>query len=337
MEVIVYDMPCFHPLIRCVNRDGEVNPDTGKLKGKIIGSAEHFAVDSEIFKEFVRSGYYQLVPCGQCLGCRIQRAKDWTVRIIHEASFYENNCFITLTFDDEHLPANGSVDVRDLQLFMKRLRKKFQGIQPVDIKNPITGEIETKYPIRFFACGEYGSELQRPHYHLIIFNWKPDDLVLRGVNKYGNRIYSSPSLYKLWNKGFNTVGSVTEASAGYVAKYCVKKVNGERANAYYNGRSPEFIVMSRNPGIASNWFEKYHDDVFNYDELRIAGKPYHIPRYYDKLYDDIEPCKFAQIKANRLKKLQKFTGCTINVKQLKNKEKKLKIYVSKKERNLTND
>lgn len=323
-------MPCYHPLVRSLNPYGECNPSTGKRLGKIIGKLESF--DEVAARQLLDEGLWELVPCQQCIGCRIQRSKDWAVRIVHEASLFENNCFVTLTFDDAHLPADGSVCVRDLQLFMKLLRRHNKGIESV-----LNEKGEITYPIRFFACGEYGSQLERPHYHLIIFNWKPQDLVFRRFNKYGNRLYFSPGLYSYWDKGFNTVGSVTAESASYVAKYCIKKINGERADAHYCGRKPEFIVMSRKPGIAARWFVKYHDDIYNYDELVLNNKVWHIPRYYDKLYDDIEPCKFATVKANRLKKAQKFAGELLNIKRLKIKELKTKIYVEKRERNLCDD
>nr|QJI53670.1 MAG: replication-associated protein [Cressdnaviricota sp.] len=273
---------------------------------------------------------YQIVPCGQCIGCRIERSRQWMVRIMHEAQLFEHNCFLTLTFDDEHLPTDGSLSVRDLQLFMKLLRKHNKGFEPV--KDEKTGKIT--FPIRFFACGEYGSLNERPHYHLIIFNWQPDDMVLRGVNKFGNKLYTSPKIMQYWDKGFNTVGTVTEQSAGYVAKYCIKKVTGSAAEEHYRGRLPEFIVMSRRPGIAARWFDKYQEDIYNYDECILHGTKYRVPRYYDKLYDDVNPCKFAQVKANRLLKAQKFAGELLNSYRLSIKELKTKLYLEKRERNV---
>ncbi|ACZ33198.1 conserved hypothetical protein [Chlamydia pneumoniae LPCoLN] len=95
-----------------------------------------------------------LMPCLKCRFCRTQHAKVWSYRCVHEASLYEKNCFLTLTYDDKHLPQYGSLVKLHLQLFLKRLRDR---ISP--------------HKIRYFGCGEYGTKLQRPHYHLLIFNY----------------------------------------------------------------------------------------------------------------------------------------------------------------------
>ncbi len=192
------------------------------------------------------------IPCGKCIGCRLAHSRQWAVRCVHEASLHDRNCFLTLTFDDAHLPASGSVSVRDVQLFLKRLRKalSYQNIK-----------------IRFFACGEYGDKNQRPHYHLIIFNYDfSDDRQLLRQTPYGS-LYISDFLFSLWPYGFHTIGNVTFKSCAYVARYVTKKVYGKDAPAHYQGRTPEFITMSRKPGIAHDWIVKYYADVYNYDRV----------------------------------------------------------------------
>lgn len=239
------------------------------------------------------------VPCGQCIGCRLERSRQWAVRIMHESQMYEDNCFITLTYNDDNLPEDQSLNKRDLQLFMKRLRKH--------------GGKEGKEKIRFFACGEYGEETLRPHYHACLFNYDfRDKIYLKTVN--GNKLYHSDLLSKLWPFGFNTIGSLTFDSAAYVARYVTKKLTGkgiEKAKAVF-GLSPynrcdmltgelydvlpEFQTQSLKPGIGKTWYEKYQGDCYPSDEVIVNGKKTKPPRYYDTLYPDIESIKEKRVK-----------------------------------------
>ncbi len=152
------------------------------------------------------------LPCGRCLGCRLEKAKEWALRCYHEAQMHHlnekhedglNNCFITLTYRDSDLPANQCLVHRDFQLFMKRLRR------------------QTGHNIRYYMCGEYGDKTFRPHYHAIIFGWVPGDQKYRTTRK-GIRVYKSKNLKKLWGLGRIEVGNVTFKSAGYVARYILK-------------------------------------------------------------------------------------------------------------------
>jgi len=244
------------------------------------------------------------LACGQCIGCRIGRSKMWAVRCMHEASLYENNCFLTLTYSDEHLPIDSSLDYSHYQGFMKRLRKRYQGIK-----------------IRFYMCGEYGDLNYRPHYHAIIFNHDFHDKELFFSSKSGHKVYRSQQLEELWKFGQSSIGNVTEQSAGYVARYVVKKIigrghdinpkTGKRFDAVYDRVNPEtgeiykvipeFTRMSLKPGIAQGWFDKFYNDVYPLDAIVTEGgrrmKP---PRYYDKKYDAIEPYEFEAIKQERI-------------------------------------
>ena len=218
-----------------------------------------------------RDGYSDLevqIPCGQCVGCRLERSRQWAVRCIHEASLYKDNCFLTLTYNDENLKTDSLVP-RDFVLFMKRFRKRFGA------------------GIRFFHCGEYGSINKRPHHHAIIFNFDFPDKEFWKPNR-GYPIYRSPSLEELWPFGYSSIGAVTFESAAYVARYIMKKITGDDAIEHYQGRIPEYVTMSRKPGIAYEWFRKYHNDVYpnDYIVLRdgIKSRP---PRYYDNLFDRI--------------------------------------------------
>lgn len=223
------------------------------------------------------------IPCGKCIGCRLAHSRAWAVRCVHESTLHDRNCFLTLTFDDDHLPDDLSVHVRDVQLFLKRLRKSL-------------GDIK----VRFFACGEYGEKNARPHYHLIIFGYDfADDRVLLRKTPYGP-LYISDHLFRLWPFGFHTIGNVTFKSCAYVARYVTKKVYGKDASAYYAGRTPEFITMSRKPGIAHDWIIKYADDVYNYDKVVMPdGMILRPPRYYDDFLHLTDEDRFDIIRLKR--------------------------------------
>lgn len=243
-----------------------------------------------------RSGLEPIkIPCGQCLGCRLERSRQWATRCIHEASLWSKNCFITLTFDDAHLSPNRSLNPDDFVKFMKRFRKRYDGVDFT--YDSTTGE--KIYPIRYFHCGEYGELYNRPHHHAIIFNFDFPDKELWQV-KHGNYLYRSPSLESLWPYGFCTIGSVTFDSAAYVARYILKKVTGDNSVAYYSGKIPEYVTMSRRPGIARDWFLKYSDNIYDNDKVYIKpGLVVKPPRYYDKIYDDINPTRMAEVKEKR--------------------------------------
>lgn len=204
------------------------------------------------------------VPCGQCIACRLNRASDWAVRIMHEKKMVGSACFITLTYDQEHVPwvsdNHATLVKRDVQLFLKRLRK---AVEPVKI--------------RYYLCGEYGEQYGRPHYHIIVFGLSAEDNV--------ERIVSS-----VWPFGFVHVGDVTFDSAAYVARYCTKLLTGPKKE-WYKERSllPEFSLMSRRPGIGATWLEKYGSEVKSHHNVIVKGKKMCPPRYYkDKVYDEVD-------------------------------------------------
>lgn len=252
------------------------------------------------------------LPCGQCLGCRMDRSKQWALRCWHEASLYTNNCFITLTFDDGHLNDRKSLVRSDFPKFMKRLRKAYKGMEYV---KPVSG-VSNDYPIRFFHCGEYGDKMSRPHHHACLFNFDFTDKE-EWQTKKGVTLYRSPSLEKLWPDGFSTIGEVTFESAAYVARYITKKVNGQNAAAHYyrldeNGVNPdtgecgepyylepEYVTMSMRPGIAGGWFKKQPGDIFPKDYATVGGRKFKTPRYYDKLYERYDSAAMADIKTKR--------------------------------------
>lgn len=234
-------------------------------------------------------GYRDLevqIPCGKCIGCRLERSRQWAIRCMHESTLHKENCFLTLTYDNYHLDPSGSLNVTDIQLFMKRLRKRFAGKK-----------------IRYFQCGEYGDLHQRPHHHVILFGIDFHDKELAEIGNTKIPLYTSDILSSLWPFGLHRIGSVSFESAAYVARYVLKKITGESADDYYKGRLPEFVTMSRRPGIAYCWIEKFKDDVYPHDYVVIRNgikcKP---PKYYDNIFDKIQDeYSLNTIKNNRKK------------------------------------
>lgn len=225
-----------------------------------------------------------LVACGQCIGCRLDKSKDWALRCVHEAKQYEKNCFITLTYNEQNLPKDRSLVKEHYTLFMKRLRKKYGS------------------NIRFFMCGEYGTEGGRPHYHACIFNHDFDDKELYTVRD-NIPLYQSNELKKLWPYGFSTIGAVTFESAAYVSRYVTKKLTGIGAAQEDDKRIKEYGNMSRRPGIGKIYFDKFHRDAFAIDGVIRNGLKYKLPKYYDRLYNEIDPDNLKLIKERRQKRI----------------------------------
>lgn len=256
------------------------------------------------------------LSCNQCSGCRLRRATDWAIRCVHEASLYgDENCFITLTFDDKHLPENLSLDHRDFQLFMKRLRRKCARGFYVDVGESSVF-FQRKKGIRDYHAGEYGSLLGRPHHHAIIFNFDFPDKVFFRIHQ-GNKLYRSKILEELWPYGYSTIAEVNFNTAAYVARYCMKKVTGKVAKEHYkrflindDGEvlkeftlKPEYNTMSRRKGIGQGWFEKYHADIFPSDEVVVQTnngiRKFRVPKFYDTQFEILSPGQFLTIKKSR--------------------------------------
>jgi len=209
--------------------------------------------------------------CGQCIGCRIERSRQWAVRCVHESQMHDESCFITLTYDDDFLPYGASLHKPDYQNFLKRLRKK--------------------HSVRFFLGAEYGDTTQRPHYHAILFGWRPDDPELFSESADGIRLYTSPTLTRLWGMGHATFGDATFDSAAYCAGYTRKKITGDQASTHYAvydpdtgeifERLPEFGQMSLRPGIGKTWLDRYGVDAYQKDQVILRGKAMKPPRFYD--------------------------------------------------------
>lgn len=303
-------MSCYHPL---KGFKIGVNP-SGKPQYKIT-SYDTLAVkyENDVWKDcktLIKSDFlYPLVtesidiPCGHCIGCYLDRSRQWADRCMLEATYHDKNCFITLTYDDNHLPDPGQIidcdgvvsdsplhplNKRDLQLFMKRLRKHFS---------------DTK--IRFFGCGEYGSHTFRCHYHLILFGVDfTDDRVLFKKNFKGNDLFVSETLSRLWPFGFSTIADISWDTCAYVSRYCLKKRNNDLTDLYdMFDLTPEFTIMSRRPGIARQYYDDNKDNIYRNQEIFISdqngSKKIRPPKYFDDLYDIDYPSDFEVIKNHR--------------------------------------
>lgn len=229
------------------------------------------------------------LPCGRCIGCRLERTRQWAVRLMHEAKMHDDTAYITLTLR-ENPPAcsecktphpAGSLCVKTCQLFMKKLRAR---VAPVKI--------------RFFLSGEYGEQFGRPHYHGLIFGFGfPDRKPI--TSRSGHTVYSSKLLGEVWGLGDTELGEITFDSAAYCAGYVTKKINGEKAKEHYGGKLPEFSIMSRRPGIGRSWFDAYSADVFPSDEIIVRGVKSRPPRYYDNVQEESDAVLMGRIREKR--------------------------------------
>jgi len=216
--------------------------------------------------------YLITYPCGKCPLCVRKRLSNWIFRIQKEQQRSLTTSFITLTYDDEHLPHNQSVNKRDIQLFHKRLRKYRESESEWD-----------NYPLRYICVSEYGTQsTQRPHYHIIAFNYP-----------------THKDVEKIWGNGFITIGNVTYQSAGYVASYITKKSTGPQA-IRYGMREPEFALMSRRPGLGRAWFEEFASDALSTDKIILSnGLQLPLPKYYDSIIKQSNPQEMEAIKCKR--------------------------------------
>lgn len=269
-------MPCYHPNIGIWN--GEYT-ENGKKKIRIIGLDKNDTID-----DLKRVGAI-LIPCGHCIGCRLDYSRRWADRMMLELETTKKAVFVTLTysnenahwtqFDNDYNPMFATLDKRDCQLFMKRLRKAFP-----DVK------------IRFFLAGEYGDKTLRPHYHAIIYGIGLDDftdLRLFGKNDMQQNYYVSEKLEKnIWKNGHVLLADVSWNTCAYVGRYVTKKLSGDKEITYAERNvSKEFSLMSRKPGIGAEYLQQ-HPDCLDFGSINLStpdgGLKISIPKYYlDKL------------------------------------------------------
>lgn len=239
---------------------------------------------------------------------------------------HEEACFLTFTYDDKHLPHGGTLDHRDIQLLLKRLRKYVSSASNKkqsanDLVTTATAvltnrETNKQTKLRYYMCGEYGEKTQRAHYHMCLYGWTPKDQRFWATSgsSIKSRIYTSATLDKIWGKGKVYIGEVTFESAAYVARYIMKKVNGQRQKQHYEridpetgeiiNRKPEYTKMSLKPGIGAKWLEKYQSDVFPEGTVIARGHKGKSPKYYEKKFKKIDPLGYEDLLYERHKRIQ---------------------------------
>lgn len=250
-----------------------------------------------VFKRSNQAGAAMEVACGQCMGCRIDKSKEWAARIVHESQMHQANSFVTLTYDDKNLPYDGSLNKAHFQKFMKRLRRRNEGQR-----------------IRYFHCGEYGQKLSRPHYHACLFGI---DFADRIPYSTSNDVitWTSEELTEIWGMGFTTCGELNYQTAAYTSRYILKKVTGNRADDHYSRVNlntgeliqlqPEYVTMSlgrkKGDGIGGSFYKKYETDFYPSDECPVPGQGVYkkVPRYYEQMYADRNPDTYEEIKKRR--------------------------------------
>lgn len=278
-------MACYHPSVG-YRKPGETGQMTfAHIPRDYVENAEAY-----LFSLRERGFDVSLIPCGKCVGCRLDYSREWANRCMLEASQYEFNWFVTLTYDPEHLPSGGTLVKKELSDFIKRLRRHWEyayGFQG----------------IRFYACGEYGSKYMRPHYHVIFFNLPVDDLVFVKCEN-GHITWTSETVSQLWSRGIVTFNECNWHTCAYVARYMLKKQKGEDRSLYEElGLLPEFTVSSRRPGIGYNYFEQNKDKIYATDSIYVpkgkgvlTSKP---PKYFDRKLKEGDADAYLAVQQSR--------------------------------------
>lgn len=274
-------MSCEKPLL-AVNLGKKEN---GKMLLKIIPSRADYNI-ANLERKYGHDNLLML-PCGKCAGCRASHQKQWALRCSLEAALYTKNCMVTLTYDQEQCPKK--LVKRDFQKFIKDLRND-------------------GYIFRYFGCGEYGSQNGRPHYHIILFNFWPNDAIHEMKSDSGFPLYKSKYLEEVWSRGLVRVSEVSPGTAAYVAGYVDKKIG-----------QGEFVLMSKRPGIGQKYFEENLVDIYKYDCLVGAFGVQKVPRYCDKIAESLN-YDIVDIKEDRKKKANENLIETINAHNMQRKE-----------------
>lgn len=281
-------MPCYHPLQAKYYFDNEFGKRVISFK---YSKNYNYALQRGFDRSLIDPDIIRL-PCGRCIGCRLERSRQWATRIVHEADCHRSNLFLTLTYADSHIvncadgPTLTKTHYRD---FMKRLR--------IGLERGTHPALRSDCGVRYYQCGEYGDLFARPHHHACVFDLYVDDKRLYKAGK--NKLWISDTLTDIWGHGYVIIGDLVFESAAYVARYCTKKITGREADDHYGERLPEYSTMSLKPGIGAKWFEKNFSDCYPSDYLIIRGAKCKIPRYYDKLLEQRDPVLLEALKQKR--------------------------------------
>lgn len=240
------------------------------------------------------------VPCGTCILCREEQARQVAVRIAHHSQGFDESCFVTLTYSDQHLPAHGSLHYPDLQKFWKRLRINLD--RRYGIKR-----------IQYYAVGEYGDKSKRAHYHACIFGHAfLHNRVITQTVPY--LVWTNPFIEETWGLGGVRIGALTFQTANYTASYLAKKLRRKQQYVRVDEDSGELIKLvqprafsSTKPALAKEWLEQWGERVYEHDRVVINGRPQKPPKYYDKWMKERSPTRMEEIKKERIAKAEPST------------------------------
>ena len=296
-------MGCYKPLIRFYV------PDNPEASGHIY-TLRRFAIERAknpnlTYEDLIYRKDVMLIPCGQCIGCRIQKRQDWATRIEMEAKTWpkESVWFVTLTYDNEHIPGvnhetgevvrgamylrrkkepdlaiNQTLWYEDIQNFLKRLRKAYSG------------------QLRYFVAGEYGEKTGRPHYHMILFGYQPEKLEPYSKVKPDEYMVDS-RITRCWGLGIHNLINPTQGGYSYVAGYVTKKFDDETLEHIKNGLRPPFAQMSRDPGLGYKYYQEHKDEIWKKGYIQLDnGKRASIPRYFQEMQRIEDPKILWELK-----------------------------------------
>lgn len=327
-------MPCYHP-IKAWRSPRCVHPKSGK---PVMFFKEYKVKPYDRYEELE-------VQCNQCIGCRLERSRQWAARCLMESKLYDHNCFVTLTYSDEALKKlknKGTLVKEDFKNFVKRLRQHV--LRNRDFRKQCRKKFKKDFgKIRYYHCGEYGTicktcgksriycekdgcgkgkfipSLGRPHYHACFFNLDFPDKEIAPIRRRKDEpiLYVSKHLQKIWKYGYSTVGLVNFESAAYCARYITKKITGKEgwtdkkgvyhvsAKEHYGDKEPEYTTMSRKPGLAREWYNQFKGDVYPQDSVVLRGKLMKPPKYFDRCFADERPDDFVRLQQRRKEKAEK--------------------------------
>lgn len=320
-------MSCFHPNVGInLGIPGE------KIKAFGKSTPEYRQHLLDIVDNFIGYGgfenepFVQEVPCKKCLSCRLSYSLNWAMRLMDEYKTCGHALFVTLTYDDDHLPLLQPFN-RPTLLSKSQFKNKMKVLREVFRR-------KLGQTVRYYMCAEYGSLYHRPHYHIIFFGLDLPDLELLKVTKCGSRIYTSKILQSGWKYGFSSVGDVTANTCAYVARYCLKK---QIDSVFYDGRVQEWVNMSNRDAIGKSYALEHLDDIYKTDSVNIKFNKGVITlkpcSYYDRLYDIDHHEDLQRIKETReilarsamVDKLSKTDMSIDRIRQIEEEEKLFKM------------
>lgn len=279
-------MPCFSQQIAGPMPGRTVN---GKTPLKFLGKASSWSGPAPVGA--------MLLPCRQCIGCRLEKSREWATRLLLESKQHDKSCFLTLTYDDDHVPEGGTLMPSHFTSFIKDLRARL--------------DYYGKEKIKYFGCGEYGDQTGRPHYHLALFG--PFDTVSEDSerseeepSRSGDRQFTHSDISSVWIYGLHRYSELTFESAAYVARYVLKKITGAPSEVHYSGRVPEFQRSSK--GLGKAHFERWSSDIYPEDQVVLPGRGAFLPPpYFDRLLEKVDPSLFSKVKTARKDAQEKLT------------------------------